>query len=78
MESRIVKLETKLEENNKTTYRIFEAIYGNGKPGLIAEIQALKLSIENHHEQHRGVSNGLQWIITAIIAIVAIIVNVIK
>ena len=33
---RLAKLENGLEENSKTLWRVFEAVYGNGKPGLPA------------------------------------------
>ncbi len=33
---RMTALESLTTENNKTLWRIHEAIYGNGKPGLLA------------------------------------------
>lgn len=44
---RLAKVENQLEENNKTTWRVFEALYGNGKPGLLSEFRILRQSVED-------------------------------
>lgn len=73
---RLAAVERGLEENNKTTWRVFQAIYGNGKPGLTAELQLLRQSVEKHHaetEQRRKEHKvDWQWIITTLIAVAAI------
>ena len=39
---RLTALETQVGEINKTTWRIHEALYGNGKPGVLADVHAIK------------------------------------
>lgn len=67
--SRLAALETKTDENGKTIWRVFEAVYGNGKPGLIADVQAIRQALESgrHHGQ------VWQWVVTTLIAAVAIV-----
>ena len=36
---RIARLETLLEDNNKAIHHIEEALFGNGKPGLISDFR---------------------------------------
>ena len=79
---RLAAVERGLEENNKTTWRVFQAIYGNGKPGLTAELQLLRQSVEKHHaeaEQRRKEHKvDWQWIITTLVAVAAILAVFIK
>ena len=71
---RLATLEKGMEENQKTLWRIFEAVYGNGKPGLITDIQTIRQKLESHH-QH---GQAWQWIITTIIAAAAVVVAWLK
>lgn len=75
---RLTKLETQTEENGKTIWRVFEALYGNGKPGLITEVQKLRLTCEEHLKDHAKRKLDWQWIITALIAIGGIVAAVLK
>lgn len=86
---RLSTVESKLEENNRTTWRVFEAIYGNGKPGLIAEFKLLRQSVEKHHkeaDQRLREEEALRierktdwkWIATTIVAIAAVVAAIIK
>jgi len=67
---RLARLENGMEENQKTLWRVFEAVYGNGKPGLIAEVQSIRQMLENQ-KQH---GQSWQWVITTIIAAAAVAV----
>ena len=79
---RLAKVENQLEENNRTTWRLFEAIYGNGKPGLLMEFRLLRKSVEEHHESvanlQRRSRSDWKWMITTAVAIGAVVVAVIK
>lgn len=79
---RLASLEKQTEENGKTIWRVFESIYGNGKPGLITEFRALKQSVEAHHQAVEKLQNNtsakIQWFVTSIIAIAAIFVAAFK
>jgi len=75
---RLTAVEAKLEENNKTTYRIFEALYGNGKPGLIADVKELALTAKAHHESHNQRRIDWQWVITGLIAVASVMVAWLK
>jgi hypothetical protein len=79
---RLASLEAKTEENGKTIWRVFEAIYGNGKPGLLTEFQLLRQSVEEHHgsvEELRKKNRGdWRWIITTLVAVAAVIVAYFK
>lgn len=69
LNERIAALEKALEENGKTTWRIFEAVYGNGKPGLLAEIKLLRQSVEAHHAADHQRNDNWKWAVMAIIAL---------
>ena len=71
---RMAAIEKATEENGKTIWRVFEAVYGNGKPGLIADVQAIRQIIES---QRRGAVQW-QWLITTLIAAAAVVVAIIK
>lgn len=73
LRERVAHLETlaaKQEETSKTIWRIFEAVYGNGKPGLIAQMQAIqtKLDAATAHK------SDWKWLVSTIIAIAAVLV----
>ena len=86
---RIVKLETTLEDSNKTIHRVEEAIFGNGKPGLLSDFRLLAESVNRHHrdaderiaaenaEKHRRKLDW-QWVITTIVAVSAIVAALMK
>lgn len=79
---RLAAVERGMEENNKTTWRLFEALYGNGKPGLLSEFRLLRESVEQHHNavetlQKRG-RGDWQWLITTLVATAAVVVAIIK
>lgn len=77
---RLATLENEMVENNKTTWRIFEAIYGNGKPGLLTEFQLLRQSVEDHHktieDKTKEKKADWKWLIPTVAAIVAAIAAV--
>ena len=79
---RLAKVENQLEENNKTTWRVFEALYGNGKPGLLSEFRILRQSVEEHHMSvaalQKQARSDWKWIITTIVATSAVLVAIIK
>lgn len=75
---RLSKVESQLDENNKTTWRVFEAIYGNGKPGLLSEFRLLRQSVEAHHQSATVNKSDWKWIITTAVAASAVIVAIFK
>lgn len=75
---RLAKVESQLDENNKTTWRVFEAIYGNGKPGLLSEFRMLRQSVEEHHKAATVNKSDWKWIITTAVAASAVIVAIFK
>lgn len=75
---RLSKVESQLDENNKTTWRVFEAIYGNGKPGLLTEFRLLRQSVEAHHQSATVNKSDWKWIITTAVAASAVIVAIFK
>lgn len=79
---RLAKVENQLEENNKTTWRVFEALYGNGKPGLLTEFRMLRQNVEEHHKTVATAQNqkrsDWKWIITTSVAASAVIVAIFK
>ena len=68
LKERIAALEKATEENGKTIWRVFEAVYGNGKPGMLTELQLLRRSVEAHHADDSKRSDTWKWAIMAIIA----------
>ena len=89
LKENVAKLQTTVEDNNKTVHQIEEALYGNGKPGLLSDFRSLKESVERHHkeyekrienEQSRKKERKLdwQWVITALIAIAGIVAAILK
>lgn len=75
---RLAKVESQLDENNKNTWRVFEAIYGNGKPGLLSEFRLLRQSVEAHHQSATVNKSDWKWIITTAVAASAVLVAIFK
>lgn len=75
---RLAKVESQLDENNKTTWRVFEAIYGNGKPGLLSEFRLLRQSVEAHHKSAAVNKSDWKWLITTAVAASAVLVAIFK
>ena len=67
--ARLVRLESKMEDNVKTTWRIFEAVYGNGKPGLITQIQNIQAKLDAA-TAHKA---DWKWVISTLIAVAALV-----
>lgn len=79
MAKEIASIKADLKENNSKTIKVYEAIYGNGKDGLITEFKLLRQSVESHHQSVEKLQNKTtdkwQWAITTAVAVVAIIVS---
>jgi len=71
---RLAALENQVQETSKTTWRVFEAVYGNGKPGLIADVQAIRQMLEGKE----GHGRTWQWVISTLIAVAAVLVVLLK
>ena len=48
---RIAKIEKTLEDNIQIIHRVEQAIFGNGKPGLLSDFRLLAESVERHHKE---------------------------
>ena len=64
---RLASLETKVGEINKTTWKIHDAVYGNGKPGILAELHAI-----------RRARVDIKWLVSTVVAIAALVIAYIK
>ena len=73
---RLAKLEVTTGENYKLLGKLTNAIYGNGKPGLITELANLNKALETHLEAIGSQKADRKWIITTIIAIAGIITSI--
>ena len=71
---RLSALERQTDENGKTIWRVFEAVYGNGKPGLIADVQAIRQTLE----AQKSHGQAWQWLVTTAIAAAAVLVAWLK
>lgn len=89
LKENVAKLQTTVEDNNKTVHQIEQALYGNGKPGLLSDFRSLKESVERHHNEYeKRIENersrkkerklDWQWVITALIAIAGIVAAILK
>lgn len=82
MAKEIASIKENLRENNVKTIKVYEAIYGNGKDGLITEFKLLRQSVESHHESVEKLqsknTDKWQWAITTLVAIGAIVVGFLK
>lgn len=70
---KLTKLETKMDENSATLRRVDEAIYGNGKQGLLADMAVLAKSFNDHLAAHRQSKIDWKWLATTLAAIAAAI-----
>ena len=71
---RMAALEKASDEYGKTLWRVFEAVYGNGKPGLIADVQAIRQMLEGRKDHGRT----WQWVVSMIIAAAAVVVAFVR
>lgn len=82
MAKEIASLKADLKENNSKTIKVYEAIYGNGKDGLITEFKLLRQSVESHHQSVEKLQNKTtdkwQWAITTAVAVGAMVLSFIK
>lgn len=62
---RITRVEEQLKANTDMTRMIHEAIYGNGKPGLKADMYALKNAV-----------HVLCWLLSAAIAVMGVVATI--
>lgn len=74
LNERLAALERQTDENGKTIWRVFEAVYGNGKPGLIADVQAIRQTLE----AQKSHGQSWQWLVTTAIAAAAVAVAWLK
>lgn len=77
-EQRLTTLETLTTQNSQNITKIVDAIYGNGKPGILTNIELMKADIATQKNERRSSIGYLQWIITTVIAILALIVTYLK
>lgn len=79
---RLATLESQMKQNNDTTKQIFEAIYGNGKRGLLTEFQLLRKSVEEHHqkieEKNKEKKADWKWLVPTIVAIASVVAAFLK
>lgn len=79
---RLATLESQMKQNNDTTKQIFEAIYGNGKKGLLTEFQLLRKSVEEHHQKiedkNKEKKADWKWLVPTIAAILAAVAAFMK
>lgn len=77
-EQRLTALETLTTQNSQNISRIVDAIYGNGKPGILTNIELMKADLVTQRSERRSSIGNWQWIVTTIIAILALIVTYLK
>jgi hypothetical protein len=77
-EQRLTTLETLTTQNSQNISRIVDAIYGNGKPGILTNIELMKADLATQRSERRSSIGNWQWIVTTIIAILALIVTYLK
>lgn len=79
---KLAELTANVESLSKQINRVYDALYGNGKPGLISEFRELRQNVQSHHESVRELQtqsrNDWKWVITTIVAIAAIAVAYFK
>lgn len=79
---RLATLESQMKQNNDTTKQIFEAIYGNGKKGLLTEFQLLRKSVEEHHQKiedkNKEKKADWKWLVPTVAAILAAVAAFMK
>lgn len=81
-DNRLSRLEAQMSDIAEDVRRITNAVYGNGKPGLITELQMLKQSVEAHHqsvdELRKQARGDWKWIVTTLVAVAAVLAAMTK
>lgn len=77
-EQRLTKMEVLTKDNQENIKKIVDAIYGNGKPGILTNIELMKHDLKTHIENCEKKKANWQWIITTLIAIAALIITYFK
>ena len=60
-EQRLTTLETLTTQNSQNISRIVDAIYGNGKPGILTNIELMKADLATQRSERRSsieIGNG--------------------
>ena len=92
IQSRLEVLERQTMENGVHLKKIDEALYGNGKPGLLTEFRLLREDVKRHHEEERRRVEkederrlrmekqkklDWQWLLTFLVAISSVVVAIV-
>ncbi len=83
MEQRITKIETMFDEHRQILEKLNEALYGDGKPGLLSDFRRLEDRVADQRAEVAKIRDDLelkrrerkidwQWLVTTAIAVGAV------
>lgn len=74
---RLILVEKITEDTNNIVKKLEDAIYGDGKPGLMTELRLLTQSVEKHHKNEEEMAKNrrgdYKWLIATLVAIASVL-----
>lgn len=78
---RLAAVEKTTKSTNEIVEKLEQAIYGNGKPGLITELALLRQSVQEHHkeadERLKEQKSDWKWVVATLVAIGSVLTSVV-
>ena len=72
---RITYLEAGFDDIKDDVKKVVDALYGNGKPGLLSDFRQLKENVHKHHESVEELTkqkkNDWKFVITTLLSVVS-------
>ena len=69
----LIRMHENLKEIRSSLERNDKHIYGNGRPGLLARVQALEDFHANENRWAKKLGTAAAWVVTTIVSVVALI-----
>ena len=78
---RLAAVEKTTKSTNEIVGKLEQAIYGNGKPGLVTELALLRQSVEDHHkeaaERLKEQKSDWKWVVATLVAIGSVLTSIV-
>ena len=78
---RLAAVEKTTKNTNDIVIKLEHAIYGNGKLGLVTELELLRQSVKKHHEEAaerlKEQKSDWKWVVATLVAIGSVLTSVV-
>lgn len=72
---RVTRLEFAFDDLSGDVRKVVDALYGNGKPGLLSDFRQLKENVKQHHEAVDALTkekkSDIKFVVTTLLSVVS-------